>query len=145
MKLAWKLPWLSGLNTRLLASVIRRNPGRYIRTMQVKVHDVDKAIISKPEIQQMLVKDFSEALKQGSQGMIDDLAANHGQPWEFPINEVRIKVTFWYCTLDHSVPLSMGKYPSATVPNSDLRIIEDAGHLWIPENPHKVLEETARI
>ena len=35
-KLAWRLPWLSDLNTRLIASVVRRNPLRYIDTMSTK-------------------------------------------------------------------------------------------------------------
>jgi pimeloyl-ACP methyl ester carboxylesterase len=144
MRLAWNLPWLSSLNARLLAFVIRRNPGRYINTMQVKVHDVDKAIIARPEIQQMLVADFSEALKQGAQGMIDDLSANHGHPWGFPLDEIKTKVTFWYCALDRSVPPAMGKHLSETVPNNELRVIAEAGHLWILENLYEVLKETAK-
>ena len=144
MRLAWNLPWLSSLNARLLAAIIRRNPGRYINTMQVKVHDVDKAIIARPEIQQMLVADFSEALNQGAQGMIDDLSANHGQLWGFPLDDIKTKVTFWYCELDRSVPLAMGRYLSEAVPNSELRVIKDAGHLWVLENIHDVLKETAR-
>ena len=69
MKLAWRLPWLSTLNVRLLASVFRRNPARYINTMKYKVHDVDKVILARLEIQEMLTKDFAEALCSGAQGI----------------------------------------------------------------------------
>jgi pimeloyl-ACP methyl ester carboxylesterase len=99
MKLAWQLPWLSTLNVRLLASVIRRNPARYINSMKFKVHDMDKAILARPDIQKMLAKDFAEALRGGAEGMVGDMSANHGCPWGFPLDEIKMKVLFWYCDL----------------------------------------------
>ncbi|MDH3716432.1 MAG: alpha/beta hydrolase, partial [Gammaproteobacteria bacterium] len=74
MKLAWRVPWLSSLNVHLLAAVIRRDPSQYINTMKFKVHDVDKTILARPEIQHMLVTDFTEALRGGAEGMVSDMA-----------------------------------------------------------------------
>lgn len=65
MRLAWHAPPLSALNTRLVASVIRRDPGRYIDLMQRKVHDVDRAVLAEPGVRDMLVRDFAAALRQG--------------------------------------------------------------------------------
>ncbi|MDH3692734.1 MAG: alpha/beta hydrolase [Gammaproteobacteria bacterium] len=140
MKLAWRLPWLSALNVRLLASVIRRNPARYINTMKYKMHDVDKVILARPEIQDMLIKDFCEALRGGAQGMVSDMSANHGRPWGFPLDKIKIKVLFWFCELDLSVPPAMGRYLSNTVPNCDATFVPDAGHLWILEHLNEVLD-----
>ena len=139
MKLAWRLPWLSTLNLRLLASVIRRNPARYINTMKYKLHDVDKVILSRPEIQDMLSKDFAEALRGGAQGMVSDMSANHGRPWGFPLEKIKIKVLFWFCKLDRSVPPAMGRYLSETVPNCEATFVPDAGHLWILAHLKEVL------
>lgn len=108
MKLAWRLPWLSNLNVRLLVSVIRRNPARYINTMKYKLHDVDKAILARPEIQALLIADFTEALRAGPQGMVSDMAANHGLPWGFPLDKIKSKVLFWFCELDRSIPPAAG-------------------------------------
>ena len=140
MRLAWRLPWLSTLNVRLLATVIRRNPARYINTMKYKIHDIDKVILARPEIQDMLMKDFAEALRGGAQGMVSDMSANHGRPWGFPLDEIRIKVLFWFCELDFSVPPAMGKYLSETVPNCEVEIVLGAGHLWILAHLREVLE-----
>lgn len=123
MKLAWQLPWLSTLNVRLLASVIRRNPARYINSMKFKVHDMDKAILARPDIQKMLAKDFAEALRGGAEGMVGDMSANHGCPWGFPLDEIKMKILFWYCDLDSSVPPAMGKYLSNTVPNCEAKLV----------------------
>lgn len=140
MNLAWYLPWLSNLNVRLLTAVIRRDPARYINTMKYKMHHVDKILLDRPEIQDMLIKDFSEALRAGAQGMISDMSANHGHSWGFPLDKIMIKVHFWFCELDHSVPPAMGKYLSNAVPNSETTFVPDAGHLWILVHLNDVLD-----
>jgi hypothetical protein len=129
MKLAWRLPWLSTLNVRFLGSLIRRNPARYINTMKFKVHDVDQVILACPEIQERLIQDFTEALRGGAQGMVDDMNANHGRGWGFPLDQIRATVHFWLCELDRSVSLAMGRYLSSTVPNCEATLVPDAGHL----------------
>jgi pimeloyl-ACP methyl ester carboxylesterase len=139
MKLAWRTPWLSSLNVRLLASVIRRNPARYLNSMRYKVHDVDKVILARPEIQGMLTKDFAEALRQGGEGVASDMSVNHGHPWGFPLDDIRNKVLFWICELDLSVPPAMGRYLSQMVPNCKATLVPDAGHLWILVNLKEVL------
>ena len=139
MNLAWRLPLLSSLNAQLLASVIRRNPARYINTMKFKMHDVDKVIIARPEIQHMLIEDFTEALRGGAQGMVSDMSANHGRPWGFPLDKIKIRVLFWFCELDLSVPPAMGRYLSNAVPNCEATFISDAGHLWILVHLSEVL------
>lgn len=139
LKLAWRYPWLSALNVRLLASMIRRNPARYINSMKLKVHDDDRQIVSRPDIQEMLVRDFVEALRAGAEGMIDDMAANHGRPWGFPLDKIEVKVHFWVCELDRSVPPAMGRYLGNMVPNSEVTFVSAAGHLWILLHLHEVL------
>jgi len=138
-KLAWRQPWLSALNVRLLASIIRRNPARCINSMKLKVHNVDRHIVSRPEIQEMLIRDFAEALRAGAEGMVDDMAANHGRPWGFPLDEIETKVHFWVCELDRSVPLAMGRYLGNIVPNSEVTFVSGAGHLWILLHLREVL------
>lgn len=139
MNLAWRLPLLSSLNVRLLASVIRYNPAHYINTMKLKMHDVDKVILACPEIQHMLIEDFTEALRGGAQGMVSDMSANHGRPWGFPLDKIKIRILFWFCELDLSVPPAMGRYLSNAVPNCEATFISDAGHLWILVHLNEVL------
>ncbi len=144
MKLAWWAPWVSELNIRFLASVIRRSPRRYIDTMQRKVHGVDRAILAQPEIHDMLVGDFTEALSQGAHGMAADMLANHGKPWGFSLSEIEAEVHLWYCELDKSVPVAMGRYLNQAIPDSIFTLVRDAGHLWILQNLREVLAALAK-
>ncbi|MDY6998687.1 MAG: alpha/beta hydrolase [Actinomycetota bacterium] len=144
MKLAWYLPWLSNANTRLLAAALRRDPGRYLDSMKYKVHDVDRAILDRPEIHRMLVDDFTEAVRGGGSGMVDDMAANHGRPWGFPLDQITSAVLVWSCELDRSVPPAMGRYLSETIPSCRAHVIPGAGHLWVLLHLREVLDEVTR-
>lgn len=104
------------------------------------MHNVDKILLDRPEIQDMLIKDFTEALRGGAQGMISDMSANHGHSWGFPLDKIIIKVHCWSCELDRSVPPAMGRYLSNTIPNTEAKFIPDAGHLWILEHLRDVLD-----
>lgn len=140
MKLAWYVPWLSNANIRLLASFIRRDPKRYLNTMKFKVHDVDKSILARPEVLNMLQIDFAEALRNGASGMVADMSANHGKPWGFKLEDIKTKVHFWYCELDISVPPAIGKYFASVVPNNEITFVPDAGHLWSILHLREVLD-----
>jgi len=143
MRLAWRAPRISKLNTRFLAWVIRRDPGRYIDLMQRKVHDVDRAVLAQPGVRDMLVRDFTEALRRGGQGMVDDMAANHGRPWGFAVDQIEVPVQFWYAALDSSVPPAMGEYLAEQVPASEFRLVENAGHLWPLIHLREILDAVA--
>jgi pimeloyl-ACP methyl ester carboxylesterase len=121
--------------------VIRRNPARYIESMSFKVHEVDRLVLARPDVRDMLAKDFAEAVRNGGWGMVDDMAANHGRPWGFPLSEIRARVRFWFCELDRSVPPAMGRYLSESVRSCDVRFVQDAGHLWVLVHLYEVLEE----
>ena len=144
MRLAWRHPRISELNIRMLAKVIRRDPMRYIQTMKRKVHDVDQAILTLPDVCDMLAADFAEALRAGPQGMVDDMAANHGRPWGFPLNEISASVLLWTCELDRSTPPAMGRYLARMIPGCETTLVANAGHLWILTHLRDVLSAMTR-
>ena len=92
----------------------------------------------------MLVRDFAEALRKGGQGMSDEMAANHGRPWGFALDRIETKVLFWYCALDRSVPPAMGRYLGRAVAESELHLVQDAGHLWVLLHLGEVLGTSMR-
>lgn len=138
-KLAWYAPWLSKLNIRLVAAMVRRDPEKYINTMRKKLHSVDQQILDRSEIKQMLVDDFAEALRRGSTGMVGDMRVNHGCPWGFSLEAIHCHVKFWSCGLDRSVSPAMARYLAAAVPDSQLIEIANAGHLWVLNHIQEVV------
>lgn len=144
LRLAWRAPRLSSLNARFVGAVVRRDPARYVNLMQRKLHAVDRELLAQSGIRDMLVSDFTEALRQGSQGMIDDIAANHGRAWGFRLDRIETRVTFWYAEHDRSVPPAMGRYLAGQVPGSEFHLVENAGHLWPLVHLRELLTEVVR-
>ncbi|MDJ0628359.1 MAG: alpha/beta hydrolase [Rhodobacter sp.] len=144
LRLAWRAPPLSTLNTRFVGAVVRRYPARYIDLMQRKLHAVDRDVLAQSGIRNMLISDFTEALRQGSQGMVDDIAANHGRPWGFALDRIKTPVVFWYAEQDRSLPPAMGRFLAGQVPGSEFRLVEDAGHLWPIAHLREILTEVVR-
>jgi pimeloyl-ACP methyl ester carboxylesterase len=93
----------------------------------------------------MLTQDFAEALRGGANGMVSDMAANHGRPWGFPLDEIEAKVLLWYCALDRSVPPAMGRYLNNAIPGSQITLVSDAGHLWILLHLREVLNDLLMV
>jgi hypothetical protein len=77
--------------------------------------------------------------------MADDMAADHGRPWDFPLEEIVIKVFFWFCELDKSVPPAMGWYLSSMILGCEVKFVSDAGHLWILLNVDEVLNSISLV
>lgn len=144
-RLAWHAPYLSALNTRFIATIIQRDPSRYIAIMQRKVHDVDRAALTRSDVRDMLIKDFTEALHLGGQGMVDDMQANHGRSWGFPLEQISVPVMLWYATLDRSVPQAMGRYLAQMIPNAEHHLVPNAGHLWPLLNMRQILTTVAQL
>ena len=73
--------------------------------------------------------------------MVDDMTANHGHAWGFPLDRIRTKIHLCFCELDRSVLPAMGRYLSNTVLNCEATLVPDAGYLWIFLHLNDVLTE----
>ena len=136
------LPERFGATDLLLVATHKKSGGDMEDVRQRQIH-ADTIVRWMRDIRQMLAKDFAEALRFGTQGMVDDMAANHGGPWGFPLNEIHITVHLWACELDHSVPPAMGNYLSDMVPDCKATHVAQAGHLWILIHLNEVLNAIA--
>ena len=143
-KLAWYLPGLSTFNISLVARVVRRFPNKYIDSMKRKLHQADLQVLDRQGVREMLIEDFSEALQQGAQGMIDDMRANHGEPWGFELDSISCHTKIWACEFDRSVSPAMGRYLAENIPGSELVEVRNAGHLWVLTHLKEVTNELAQ-
>jgi pimeloyl-ACP methyl ester carboxylesterase len=82
----------------------------------------------------------AEALRQGGAGSAHELVINHGRPWGFPLEDIKLRVHLWQGEEDPSVPLAMGRYLAETISNCEATFIAGAGHLWIVDHVGEVLD-----
>jgi pimeloyl-ACP methyl ester carboxylesterase len=134
-------PPLIRLNMALLAYLARRD--RLVERLVYKMADVDKAMVERQEIRDYLAAGFAEALRQGGAGSAHELVINHGRPWGFALEDIKIGVHLWQGEEDPSVPPAMGRYLAQTIPNCEATFIPGAGHLWIVNHVGEVLDALA--
>ncbi len=71
---------------------------------------------------------LSEAFCQGIAGPRHDLTV-YTDNWRFDLRDIQSKVYLWYGAKDRNVSINMGKYYHSCIPNSELFIDQNGGHL----------------
>ncbi|WP_083983979.1 alpha/beta fold hydrolase [Actinomadura hibisca] len=89
---------------------------------------VEQAVLSRPEVQEMLATAYADAVRPGLDGWIDDVVALFGTPWGFNPAEIKVPVRLWHGELDSVVPVAHARWLAARIPTADLNVQADAGH-----------------
>lgn len=102
--------------------------------------ETDREILRRNADQTAVV--LAEAFRQGVVGMADDFAAM-ARPWGFDPRQAAAPVVVSYGEHDVNVPAGHGRWIAAHVPNVEVRVSTDAGHLMTPEAGLALLLEAA--
>ena len=86
-----------------------------------------------PEFMRMLLESFREGLRASAKGPQSD-ARVYGEPWTFKLSDIRVPVSIWHGTHDAQVPVSIGRYYAAHIPNARATFPEGEGHVSIVTN-----------
>jgi pimeloyl-ACP methyl ester carboxylesterase len=100
-----------------------------IEAMASLLPDVDRAVMDQ-EMGEDLVAGFSEGLKHGVDGWLDDDLA-FTAPWGFDLRGISAPVTVWQGGEDLMVPYAHGQWLARTIPGVDAHLLPEEGHLSI--------------
>lgn len=81
----------------------------------------------------------SEAFRQGMKGAELDLKL-YTDDWGFDLKKIKVPVYLWYGAKDKNVSLNMGKYYHSRIPNSQLFIDPNGGHLARYDYEERILD-----
>jgi len=88
----------------------------------------DRAVLATQEYRAVIAASFTEALRQGARGWVDDDLA-FVRPWGFDLEHVQAEVRLWQGELDVLVPRAHAEYMAGRLPRVTFELIPDAGHL----------------
>jgi pimeloyl-ACP methyl ester carboxylesterase len=91
--------------------------------------EIDRGVIT-DEFGEDLAAAFREALRVGVDGWLDDDLA-FLRDWGFDLDEISVPTSLWQGTADLMVPTAHGRWFDTHLPNADVRILEDEGHLSV--------------
>lgn len=113
-------------------------PSATLRLVFLRGPMADKTILAAGDIQAQLTQTFREGLAQGVAGPLGDIRT-FGEPWGFSLKTISARSQVWLGSKDGNVPAAAARDLAERIPGCTLRLIPDAGHLWICENFIEVL------
>jgi pimeloyl-ACP methyl ester carboxylesterase len=132
--------WALKPPAHLIAHFARRHPAHYLAFVQRRLPAADQRLFAQPAVRAMFCTDLATAFQRGPWGAIRDVVLL-GQPWGFPLADIRVPVRLWHGERDTIVPVRMGRHLAATIPHCQARFLADAGHFLVIEHWRTILAE----
>jgi pimeloyl-ACP methyl ester carboxylesterase len=88
----------------------------------------DRILFATSGIREILIKNFSEAFRQGTKGTALD-GWLLSRPWGFTLEEISVPVYLWQGKADVVVTPAMGQYMATMIPKCHAKFYSDEGHL----------------
>jgi pimeloyl-ACP methyl ester carboxylesterase len=122
------IPWLAPLMMKVTLMMLKTP--RMMEKAIKQLPDVDQAIFRDPEVGNALIKCSLEAFRNGVAGPACEMKILM-KPWGFDLEKIKFPITIWHGALDTQSPLSHAKIYANTIPGSQLKILENEGHLSV--------------
>ena len=118
----------------MMAQTVRKRPERLEPQFLESVSEPDRELLqAQPELLQMSIDSWREALRSGTGGVQLD-AALYRRPWGFRLQDIPLEVHLWHGEDDNNVPASAGRYVAEAIPNRRARFFKNEGHFTLPVN-----------
>ncbi|MFJ8015301.1 alpha/beta fold hydrolase [Streptomyces sp. NPDC096339] len=117
------------LEARLIprADGIRKDPRQLLEELRRELTASDRMVVSDVGLRTMLLRNYSEGLRQSAYGWIDDMLAN-SRPWGFDPADIRCPVLIWHGELDVFSPVGHSRWLASRIPGATATIDPAAAH-----------------
>ena len=138
-----RAPWLGRAKTAAMAAAARRWPEWTYAQVVKGMPEPDRILASQPEVQEVLLVAFLEAVRSGTRGIEQEMAI-HAQPWGFQPEDITIEVEIWHGDQDTNVPVTDAELLAEAIPNSRLTVCPGGGHMLIDRYFEEILSAVTR-
>ena len=97
-----------------------------------QLSETDQTVLQDQIVLERMRKSFRESVVSGVWGWVDDDLA-FVKPWGFELEEIRVPVQVRYGAGDVLVPAGHGEWLARHVPNANVIVDHEAGHLSTPD------------
>jgi pimeloyl-ACP methyl ester carboxylesterase len=134
--LARKAPWLLNLLYHLQIPI---DDKKLMRAAVAQMAQPDVDAMQDPMVLQDIVKDFNEAFRQNTKGVVQE-GALLGSDWGFKLSAIQGTVHLWQGEADTNAPVEMGRYQARNIPNCIAKFYPGEGHISLVTNHiHEIL------
>lgn len=109
-------------------------PEKRIKQFQNYLPAPDKKLITEhPEYGWEFIEGSKESYKQGIDAVVQEWKL-YVSDWQMELSTIHSPVSLWYGSSDKMAPIYRGHYYKKELPNSNLKIIDNAGHFSLIRN-----------
>jgi len=116
-----------------------RNPEKSWYQLYPKLSPSDQALLSRPDIMNMLIEDTRESARQGIRGYWWDIVIL-ARPWGFDPREIPVHVHLWHGQADNIVPWHMGRRLAEAIPNCEAHFLPGEGHFLLLDHLEEIVD-----
>jgi pimeloyl-ACP methyl ester carboxylesterase len=137
--------WLLRLRLSIFSFGTHRDPVGAMLRINGKIADIDREVIEKsvmrnPTALNRATANLHQAFRMGTRGVAwDYFLLMHS--WGFHLEDISIPIQLWHGEADVTVPPSMGRYLSATIPNCQANFVSGEGHLMCMNHMQEILND----
>ncbi len=131
LQLAKSFPFLLRLMLKIQNSQLKKNPAKALKNFLKVMSAPDQEVLKNTAVMGVIEKMFTEAFRKGHQGVAHEISNILVQDWNMNLNEIEVPTTIYQGDKDANVPLDWAKLLHKEIPNSELKIYPNEGHLII--------------
>ena len=134
-----RAPHLIRFYSFMLSHLARSCPDRVSRQLLSGYGEAGSTLPHRPDMQEFFRQYLGEAYAQGGRASADEIV-RFSRPWNIPIPQVSTPVHLWHGEADNAIPPSFGRHLAERLPHCSAQFVPGAGHLWILDHLHEVVE-----
>ncbi len=103
---------------------------------------IDPRVLSRPGMRAQFKRDLIEAFRHGSRGAAHEYVL-FSRDWHFSLSAIAMPVRLWHGDADQIVPIVVGRFVAAAIPNCDATFLPGEGHLLIVDHTGEIASAIA--
>jgi pimeloyl-ACP methyl ester carboxylesterase len=135
-----RFPWLARRMFARSMQEVQADFPSVLKHMAAERPDVDKTVLERQDIKEMLRANLTEAFRQGVTGAAQELAL-YPRSWRLVMKNVAYPVRIWQGRKDVVTPPSMAEELASLLPHSLTRWYADEGHSLLFARSEEILRQ----
>jgi pimeloyl-ACP methyl ester carboxylesterase len=135
-----RFPWLARRIFARSMQEVQTDFPSLLKRMAAERPEVDRFILERPDVKDMLRPNLTEAFRQGVTGAAQELALYRGS-WHLALKKVAYPIQIWQGRKDVITPSSMAEELASLLPHTLTRWYPDEGHSLLFARSEEILRQ----
>ena len=118
---------------KVMQRSLNNSPEKLLASFKSQLPPSDYAVLESPGRMDVYRQAAIEALRSGTRGTAWDIQL-YLRRWDFSLDEIQMPITLLYGEEDRNVPLNLARRVAASLPQAQLMILPNEGHISIVVN-----------